>query len=147
MRPAPGPLISGSLSERPWPKLRLRQHDSADSKHPASKMDRKYGILSTFDAPSTAPPASLEQYTNMAPSLPRNVHISTHPCVRAKLSQLRSHTTNSADVQRLVHEIATMVGCEALANGAVEAVEGGTVSHPILPTAADTAADNPLRSS
>ncbi|KAI9856440.1 MAG: hypothetical protein M1813_009096 [Trichoglossum hirsutum] len=50
--------------------------------------------------------------------LPSNVHVSSHPCLHAKLSQLRSSTTNSRDTNRLVHEIALIVGCEALA-GAV----------------------------
>lgn len=86
-------------------------------------MDRNHGIPSTFDTPPTTQDSAMS-----INSLPPNVHISTHPCVRAKLSQLRSQSTNSADVQRLVHEIATMVGCEALANGAVEVVEDGVVS-------------------
>ncbi|KAF3770318.1 PRTase-like protein [Cryphonectria parasitica EP155] len=48
-------------------------------------------------------------------SLPSNVHVSQHPCLRAKLSQLRSGTTSSKEVKSLVHEIALIVGCEALA--------------------------------
>lgn len=46
-----------------------------------------------------------------------NVHISSHPCVRAKLSQLRSASTEARATKKLVHEIATIVGCEALAHG------------------------------
>ncbi|KAH0533670.1 hypothetical protein FGG08_007601 [Glutinoglossum americanum] len=53
-----------------------------------------------------------------ASALPSNVHVSTHPCLHAKLSQLRSAATNSRDTNRLIHEIALIVGCEALA-GAV----------------------------
>ncbi|PSR83315.1 uracil phosphoribosyltransferase-domain-containing protein [Coniella lustricola] len=48
-------------------------------------------------------------------SFPANVHISKHPCLRAKLSQLRSGTTSAKEVKSLVHEIALIVGCEALA--------------------------------
>lgn len=50
-------------------------------------------------------------------SLPKNVHVSQHPCLQAKLSQLRSASTSSKDVQSLVHDIALMVGYEALAHG------------------------------
>ncbi|KAK5118992.1 hypothetical protein LTR62_000203 [Meristemomyces frigidus] len=53
----------------------------------------------------------------MAASLPPNVHVSTHPCLRAKLSQLRSSSTNAANAKRLVHEISTILSCEALACG------------------------------
>src|SRR5579862_7823782 len=59
--------------------------------------------------------------------LPPNVHISKHPCLHAKLSQLRSTTTSSRDTNRLIHEIALIVGCEALA-GAVEVQSAGVVS-------------------
>lgn len=48
-------------------------------------------------------------------SLPKNVHVSNHPCLRAKLSQLRSKSTPSKDVKALVHDISLIVGCEALA--------------------------------
>jgi uracil phosphoribosyltransferase len=48
-------------------------------------------------------------------SLPSNAHVSQHPCLQAKLSQLRSASTSSKDVQALVHDIALMVGYEALA--------------------------------
>ena len=50
-----------------------------------------------------------------SPSLPANVHVSTHPCLQAKLSQLRSQQTKAKEVKALVHEIALIVGCEALA--------------------------------
>lgn len=50
-----------------------------------------------------------------APSLPSNVHVSTHPCLLAKLSQLRSKNTSPRDVKTLVHEISMILGCEALA--------------------------------
>ncbi|KAL5113554.1 hypothetical protein ACEQ8H_008563 [Pleosporales sp. CAS-2024a] len=50
-------------------------------------------------------------------ALPKNAHVSVHPCLQAKLSQLRSASTGSRDAQVLVHEIALMVGYEALGAG------------------------------
>jgi len=50
-------------------------------------------------------------------SLPGNVHVSTHPCLQAKLSQLRNSTTQSRETKALVHEISLLIGCEALAAG------------------------------
>lgn len=47
-------------------------------------------------------------------SLP-NVHLSNHPSLKAKLSQLRSHSTTSRDVKTLVHDISLILACEALA--------------------------------
>jgi hypothetical protein len=58
---------------------------------------------------------------------PPSVHVSQHPCVQAKLSQLRSASTNARETKALVHEIATIVGCEALA-GALTVQASGTVS-------------------
>ncbi|TVY25973.1 Uracil phosphoribosyltransferase [Lachnellula hyalina] len=49
--------------------------------------------------------------------LPPNVHISSHPCLLAKLSQLRAASANARETKALVHEISTIVGCEALAAG------------------------------
>lgn len=65
----------------------------------------------------------------MSSSLPQplNVHISTHPCVRAKLSQLRSKDCNARETKALIHEIALIVGCEALATG-LQTIQSGTVS-------------------
>ena len=60
-------------------------------------------------------------------SLPSNVHVSTHPCLKAKLSLLRSQSTHARDTKQLVHEIATIIGCEALAHG-LEVTETGSVS-------------------
>lgn len=68
----------------------------------------------------------------MAVTLPPNVHVSKHPCLLAKLSQLRSGTTSAKEVKGLIHEISLIVGCEALAN-AVVAVPGPTVCPPPLP--------------
>ncbi|KAF3937197.1 hypothetical protein ABW19_dt0204081 [Dactylella cylindrospora] len=43
------------------------------------------------------------------------IHVSSHPCVKAKLSQLRSSSTTSRETRALVHEIATFLAAEALA--------------------------------
>lgn len=48
--------------------------------------------------------------------LPSNVHVSTHPCLQAKLSQLRSASASPREVKALVHEISLILGCEALAS-------------------------------
>lgn len=50
-------------------------------------------------------------------SLPPNIHISSHPCLQAKLSQLRSHSTNPRETRDLVHEIASILAVEAFADG------------------------------
>lgn len=62
----------------------------------------------------------------MAPHLPPNVRVSKHPCLRAKLSQLRSKSTNARETKTLVHEIALLLGVDALSNLEVE--EAGKVS-------------------
>ncbi|KAL8934687.1 MAG: hypothetical protein Q9211_005099 [Gyalolechia sp. 1 TL-2023] len=59
-----------------------------------------------------------------------NVHISTHPCLRAKLSQLRSKEVNARETKALVHDIALIVGCEALASE-LQTVSSGTGETPI----------------
>ncbi|EFE42722.1 hypothetical protein TRV_02442 [Trichophyton verrucosum HKI 0517] len=51
----------------------------------------------------------------MAQTLPKNVHVSRHPCLQVKLSQLRSGKASSRETNDLVHEIATIIGCEAFA--------------------------------
>jgi len=63
-------------------------------------------------------------------SLPPTVHVSQHPCLQAKLSQLRSKSTNARDTKTLVHEIALIVGCEALAKG-LKVVSSGTDVTPL----------------
>jgi uracil phosphoribosyltransferase len=63
----------------------------------------------------------------MAPSLPSNVHVSAHPCLRAKLSQFRSTSTSPRENKPLVHEIASIIGCEAL-GATLKTVTSGTVS-------------------
>ncbi|KAI9667289.1 MAG: hypothetical protein M1821_000103 [Bathelium mastoideum] len=66
----------------------------------------------------------------MAADLPPNVHLSTHPCLRAKLSQLRSHRTNARETKLLIHEVATIVACEALAQS-LEVVPDGADRSPL----------------
>jgi uracil phosphoribosyltransferase len=64
----------------------------------------------------------------MAHSLPPNVHVSTHPCLQAKLSQLRASTANARETKALVHEISLIVGIEATAAG-LSTKQGPTVRH------------------
>lgn len=59
-------------------------------------------------------------------SLPSNVHISSHPCLQAKLSQLRSQSTSPRETRDLVKEIASILGVEAFANG-LKLTKTGTV--------------------
>lgn len=47
-------------------------------------------------------------------SLPSNVRVSTHPCLLAKLSQLRSASTSPKETKALVHEISLFLAVEAL---------------------------------
>ena len=61
----------------------------------------------------------------MASVLPSNVHVSRHPCLRAKLSLLRSQTTGSRETKALINDIATILGIEALAD--LDVQTSGTV--------------------
>ncbi|OAA74214.1 uracil phosphoribosyltransferase [Cordyceps fumosorosea ARSEF 2679] len=63
-------------------------------------------------------------------ALPPNVHVSQHPSLRAKISQLRSKSTNSRETNALVHEISLIVACEALAKS-LTAVPGPKDQSPI----------------
>lgn len=69
----------------------------------------------------------------MSHSLPPNVHVSTHPCLQAKLSQLRASTTNARETKALVHDISLIIGCEATAAG-LSAVKGPAVRTTLLIT-------------
>ncbi|MCJ1308971.1 hypothetical protein MMC25_002626 [Agyrium rufum] len=60
----------------------------------------------------------------MASITPANVHVSQHPCLRAKLSQLRSKSTSSKETKAIVHEMALMIACEALANELSTSISG-----------------------
>ncbi|KJZ73423.1 hypothetical protein HIM_07217 [Hirsutella minnesotensis 3608] len=62
--------------------------------------------------------------------LPSNVRVSQHPCLRAKLSKLRSRSTNPQDVKTLVHEISLILACDALASN-VQTVDGSKDHTPI----------------
>jgi uracil phosphoribosyltransferase len=65
-----------------------------------------------------------------SPSLPQNVHVSTHPCLLAKLSQLRSKSTSARETKALIHEIALIIGVEALAAG-LSSIRKGTDTSPL----------------
>lgn len=64
--------------------------------------------------------------------LPPNVHVSCHPCLRAKLSQLRSQSSSTRDTRSLVNEIATILGVEAF-SVCFKSAKSGTVSGNMLP--------------
>ncbi|KAL2258777.1 hypothetical protein VTK26DRAFT_7769 [Humicola hyalothermophila] len=63
-------------------------------------------------------------------ALPSNVHVSNHPCLVAKLSQLRSQSTPARDVKTLIHDISLILGCEALGE-ALTSVPGPTDKTPL----------------
>ncbi len=65
----------------------------------------------------------------MSKLLPKNAHVSTHPCLLAKLSKLRCKDTSAKEVKSLVHDISLIVGCEALASS-VSATPGPKVVPP-----------------
>ena len=75
-------------------------------------------------------------------NLPKNAHVSQHPCLQAKLSQLRSASTSPKDVQSLVHDIALMVGYEALAQG-LQAHPGDSDKSPLGYTYTTTTTSRP----
>ncbi|KAF8542187.1 uracil phosphoribosyltransferase-domain-containing protein [Trichophaea hybrida] len=62
------------------------------------------------------------------PFLPANVTVSTHPCIKAKLSQLRSSSTSPKETKALVHELALLLGTEALARVLNVTIDGQDVS-------------------
>lgn len=79
-------------------------------------------------------------------SLPANVHVSKHPCLQAKLSQLRSGSTKAKEVKSLVHDISLIVGCEALAT-AISTTSGPKVrmgNHITTNTTTTTSSSSPL---
>ncbi len=59
-------------------------------------------------------------------SIPSNVHVSQHPCLRAKISQLRSKSTSARETKQLVYEVSLILGIEALAG--LETTTTGKVS-------------------
>lgn len=60
--------------------------------------------------------------------LPSNVHVSQHPCLRAKLSQLRSKNASAKEVKSLVSEISLFIASEAMSS-TLKVVDGPKVSH------------------
>ncbi|PLB51138.1 PRTase-like protein [Aspergillus steynii IBT 23096] len=62
--------------------------------------------------------------------LPANVHVSSHPCLQAKLSQLRSKSASTRETRDLVHEIATILGVEAFA-ASLKTTRRGTDQTPL----------------
>ncbi|KAL4893447.1 uracil phosphoribosyltransferase-domain-containing protein [Aspergillus ambiguus] len=70
-------------------------------------------------------------YIDTAPVLTMsNIRISSHPCLQAKLSLLRSNATTTRETRSLVHEIATILGVEAFAT-ALQTAKGGTDTTPL----------------
>ena len=65
-----------------------------------------------------------------ATSLPSNVHVSTHPCIHAKLSQLRSASTHPKDFKSAIHEVALLVAAEAYAK-VFRSTQDGVVGSPV----------------
>ncbi|QPC71525.1 hypothetical protein HYE68_002277 [Fusarium pseudograminearum] len=63
-------------------------------------------------------------------SLPSNVHVSQHPCLVAKLSQLRSKSISHREVKSLIHEVSLIVSCEAFASS-LQATEGSQDETPL----------------
>ncbi|KAI9678544.1 MAG: hypothetical protein M1817_005601 [Caeruleum heppii] len=57
--------------------------------------------------------------------LPPNVNVSAHPCLKAKVSQLRSKHTNARETKSLIQEIASILAVEALAGKGGLAVRDG----------------------
>ncbi|KAJ5770339.1 uncharacterized protein N7511_002390 [Penicillium nucicola] len=62
-------------------------------------------------------------------SLPQNVHVSSHPCLQAKLSLIRSESTTPRETRGLVHDIATILGVEAFAG--LKTIKTGTDRTPL----------------
>lgn len=63
-------------------------------------------------------------------SLP-HVHVSQHPTLLAKLSQLRSKSTAARDVKTLIHEITLILATEALAKALAPA--NGPIVRLLIP--------------
>ncbi|KAL7958537.1 PRTase-like protein [Trichoderma compactum] len=63
-------------------------------------------------------------------NLPSNVHVSQHPSLLAKLSQLRSQSASPRDVKSLIHEISLIIACEAISS-AIKPVDGPKDKTPL----------------
>ncbi|KAL4871060.1 hypothetical protein BDV12DRAFT_194701 [Aspergillus spectabilis] len=64
-------------------------------------------------------------------AVPSNVHVSSHPLLQAKISQIRSSSTTTRETRNLVHEIATILGVEAFASGWKATGTGETDTTPL----------------
>ncbi|KAJ5356743.1 hypothetical protein N7517_011352 [Penicillium concentricum] len=62
-------------------------------------------------------------------SLPSNVHVSSHPCLQAKLSLIRSSSTTPRETRGLVHDIANILAVEAFSG--LKLVKTGTDTTPL----------------
>jgi uracil phosphoribosyltransferase len=62
-------------------------------------------------------------------SLPSNITVSSHPCLQAKLSQLRSMSTSARETKSLVHELSLLLASEALGKTLSATSAGEDVSH------------------
>ncbi|KAJ5616874.1 hypothetical protein N7537_001988 [Penicillium hordei] len=62
-------------------------------------------------------------------SLPSNVHVSSHPCLQAKLSLIRSSSTTPRETRGLVHDLANILGVEAFSG--LKVVKTGTDTTPL----------------
>ncbi|RPA84293.1 PRTase-like protein [Ascobolus immersus RN42] len=74
-------------------------------------------------------------------ALPSNIHPSTHPAVRIKLSQLRSAKAGQREVKALTHEIGLILAVEAL--GKVLKVGDGDKEHTPLKAEYTTSVPDP----
>lgn len=61
-------------------------------------------------------------------SLPANITISAHPCVAAKISQLRSSSSTTRETKLLVHELSLLLATEALGKVLVNKPVGSDVT-------------------
>ncbi len=77
------------------------------------------------------------------PAFAANVHVSQHPCLRAKLSQLRSKSCDAKATKALVHEIASILAGEALATSLSLVTDGqvGVARRLHAPRGADSGQD------
>lgn len=64
----------------------------------------------------------------MAASLPANVTVCSHACIRVKLSKLRSSSTPPKETKSLVHELTLLLAADALSRALTTTVAGQDVS-------------------
>lgn len=78
----------------------------------------------SMSRPLASPSSSM--MASSGTSLPPNVHVSAHPCIHAKLGQLRSASTHPKDFKSTIHEVALLVASEAFAK-VFRSAQDGTV--------------------